>query len=287
MAVLAQVPMVFYLALLPLGWKATPSWLLGLAALLVVGCLGRPQWHAAQEGSLTVVCWNVGVDVPHLEQAATALQKLDWDVALLQEAGLTPTHDVGQELLALMPVAHAVRGGYEGELLILSRRYPLRQPSQFLVDNLREELSVQADLGGRRLRLANVHLVRRNWHHETGWLESARMRDRQVRDVLAQGDFDLVGGDFNLPASTGPIDRLRDHYQDCFEVAGRGFGMSYPRPIPLWRIDYLFAARDLSVRDCRTVSLGASDHRAVVTRLALPDPVRTPALAPAPPPGPD
>ncbi len=281
LAVLAQLPMALYLALLPLGYRATPPFLLVMAGALALWMVGRPQWHSATPGAtLTVLSWNLGVDVPHLAQAAEDLQKLDWDIALLQEAGLTATHDVAHDLLQLMPVAHAVRGGYEGELLILSRHYPLRQPRQFLVGGFREELESYVALGPTRLRVANVHLVRREWSRPTSLLESARLRELEVRDLLAQGDFSLIGGDFNLPASTDALDLLRERYQDGFETAGRGFGMSYPQPVPLWRIDHVFLDRSLVVCDCRTVAMRASDHRALLTRLRLPPR----ATAPAPPP---
>lgn len=289
-AVLAQLPMALYLALLPLGYRATPSVLLLLAAVLVMVLTGRPQWHSPETTpDLTVLSWNLGLDFAHLRQAAEDLKALDWDIALLQEVGLSPTEDVGKELLQLLPVAHAVRGGYEGELMVLSRRAPLRRPREFLVADLRQELEVELDLGERRLRIANLHLVRTDWRKSTSLLESARMRELQVRQVLEQGDYALVGGDFNLPASAEPMERMRERYQDAFESAGRGFGMTYPRPVPLWRIDGLFVGDGLQVCECRTLSLRASDHLALLTRLKVlpPAPARTPPRPPSPPPGPD
>jgi endonuclease/exonuclease/phosphatase (EEP) superfamily protein YafD len=281
--------MVLYVALLPVGYRATPPALLLFAGALVIVLMGRPQWHSV-EGvpNLTVLCWNVGLDFPHLRQAAEDLQALDWDIALLQEVGLSPTDDVGKELLKLMPVAHAVRGGYEGELMVLSRKAPLRNPREFLVADLRQELEVDVALGERVLRLANIHLVRSDYRHPTGPMDSARMRARQVRQVLER-ECDLVGGDFNLPASADPMELMRDRYQDAFETAGRGFGMTYPRPVPLWRIDGVFVGDAFEVCDCRTLTLRASDHKALLTRLrVLPlAPARTPPPPPSPLPEPD
>lgn len=269
-ALLAQVPMVGYLALLSLSYRTVPGMLLGLTAVLVIASVGRPEWTAARRsGDFTVLCWNLGVDVPHLEEAAAGLSALDWDLALLQEVGLTSTHDVGQELLERMPVRYAVRGGYEGELLILSRAHRLRNERQFLAAGLREELTAEVELDGYTLRVANVHFVRTDYRQPTGLLESAELRQRQVRDLLAQGDFHLIGGDFNLPPNVDPVNLMGERYQDCFQTAGWGLGMTYPRPLPLWRIDYLFAARKLEVCKFQTTSLGASDHRAILTQLNL------------------
>lgn len=273
-AVLTQVPLWLYLlSLLPCAVMG-PRWVVALVALATVLTIGRPQLDQTREGELTVLCWNLGVDLPRLDQAAAALRDLPWDLALLQEVGLTETHDVGRELLARVEVPHVARGGYDGELMILSRHRLLAQ-GDFLAADLREELWAEAEIRGHRLQVLNLHLVKENWYQpSTSLLESAQLRALQVEDVLDRVGPKpaLVGGDFNLPPNASPMLRMRERMQDSFERAGRGFGMTFPAALPCWRIDYLFASSHLQVADCRVLRLPASDHAALLTRLRLPPP---------------
>lgn len=273
-ALLAQVPLWLYLLSLVPSALVGPRWMVGLVALAAVLALGRPQLDRSGQGELTVLCWNLGVDLPRLDQAAAALRELPWDLALLQEVGLTETHDVGRELLTRLKVPSVARGGYDGELMILSR-HRLLAHGDFLAADLREQLWVEAEVRGHRLQVLNLHLVKEDWYQPTtSLLESARLRALQVEDALerVKSGPALVGGDFNLPPNASPILRMRSQMQDSFEQAGRGFGMTFPVTLPCWRIDYLFASSHLEVVDCRVLRLPASDHAALLTRLRLPPP---------------
>jgi endonuclease/exonuclease/phosphatase family metal-dependent hydrolase len=56
---------------------------------------------------------------------------------------------------------------------------------------------------------------------------------------------------------------------DAFAAVGSGYGWSFPRPVPLWRIDYAWLSSDVKPLNCRTLAVGPSDHYPVVVDVAI------------------
>jgi endonuclease/exonuclease/phosphatase (EEP) superfamily protein YafD len=133
--------------------------------------------------------------------------------------------------------------------------------------------SWQVDVGGPGgWRLLAVHPVAPV--DAEGW----RRDHATVLRAARRSEADLVVGDLNATLDHEPLRRLAAAgYRDAVELVNGGFQPTWPdqgryRPLgllpPLVQIDHVLLGRDLAALSARTVSLGGSDHRAVVAELA-------------------
>jgi len=74
----------------------------------------------------------------------------------------------------------------------------------------------------------------------------------------------FVAGDFNAPSNDTVYRQLKGDFKDAFETVGSGWGNTYPRVLPLLRIDHIFASHNLQPERSVTVTAPDSDHRMVV-----------------------
>jgi endonuclease/exonuclease/phosphatase family metal-dependent hydrolase len=143
-------------------------------------------------------------------------------------------------------------------------------------------------LGAEEAVLCNVHLsspagiVARGRRWIGGFDENARVRAAQWRLLRAHvarsyptAHHLIVAGDFNT-LDTEPLYRtLRGSMVDAFAAAGEGYGATFPTeptsPIPLVRIDYVFASPQLVPLIARVLPQAASDHRGLLVKLAVPE----------------
>lgn len=83
----------------------------------------------------------------------------------------------------------------------------------------------------------------------------------------------LVGGDFNATTDTSQFRRLlADGYRDAAEQSGAGRTRTYPADTwypPLIAIDHVLTRNAVATK-ARTLSVPGSDHRALLTTIALP-----------------
>ena len=56
---------------------------------------------------------------------------------------------------------------------------------------------------------------------------------------------------------------------DAFAVAGRGYGHTFPRVLPMWRIDYVLISAHWTAERCAVGRVGGSDHLPLVADLRL------------------
>lgn len=77
----------------------------------------------------------------------------------------------------------------------------------------------------------------------------------------------LVLGDLNLTPRTPALDRLVPGMKDVFSRYGAGWSATWPRTLPVVRIDFVLAAEDVPVRGVRTFDPGAGNHRGIVIEL--------------------
>jgi endonuclease/exonuclease/phosphatase family metal-dependent hydrolase len=82
----------------------------------------------------------------------------------------------------------------------------------------------------------------------------------------------VVGGDFNAPAGDAVYRLLDPEFGDSFARSGRGWGNTFHRRLPLYRLDRIFATPNLAPLGVTTVTLPASDHRMVIADFTLPAP---------------
>lgn len=79
----------------------------------------------------------------------------------------------------------------------------------------------------------------------------------------------ILGGDFNTPPNDASLDPLKTDFTDVFASVGRGWGNTYHRRLPLFRIDQLHVTKHFTPIRCRAVTTRHSDHRFVVADVLL------------------
>jgi endonuclease/exonuclease/phosphatase family metal-dependent hydrolase len=138
--------------------------------------------------------------------------------------------------------------------------------------------------GGRRVELVNVHLKAADedlalWKQEC-W-RSHRLNRRLRRDELSnalgilgssnpRGERPaLVAGDFNAPAGDSIYRIMEENFIDTFGAVGTGWGNTYHRRLPVFRLDHIFASRAFRPVRSRVVSIPESDHRMLISDLIL------------------
>ena len=208
----------------------------------------------------------------------------DWraDIAVFQECRGALREQLG-ELTATWHV-HASSG------LCLASRYPVLEVEEMdrealaFADGAGWVFTYRIDVGGREVRVTNVHLetpraglqdlqVRRV---RTGLIrlrERTHVREVEFRQarrwVDAQGGPHLVAGDFNSPPESRLLREYWGSWQNAFSRVGRGVGASRAEGIIRARIDHVLADGNWTVVRARVADDLGSDHLPVVVRLRL------------------
>ena len=96
--------------------------------------------------------------------------------------------------------------------------------------------------------------------------DPARSRWRiasEFRELLEQtepGEFDLVMGDFNMPADSKALASLFPGYRQSWDICGQGWGPTYPRAWPVARLDHVLQGPGVEVTMLRTMDPGLGRH---------------------------
>ncbi len=85
---------------------------------------------------------------------------------------------------------------------------------------------------------------------------------RQAMVERGAGDVDLVIGDCNITRGSASLAVLAPGMRDAWDEAGRGWGASWPRGLPLFHLDHAFLAPWLMASGYRLVDLRGGDHLA-------------------------
>ncbi len=267
------------------------QWLLSfIAALLVafvVVVLMGWQWRSPvppqTPDSFIVASWNVHNGWQSAERARLAVDAIGADIVLTQEAidkGFLP-HFEGFECVRTRGQRIFVRRPPESETL---SKPVLAHSIVLLADGWRAAHQARVQLGDHRLSLLDVHLVvgdrypgrNRLTRHPRSYLRRTVELRRDQTAAIAQwakhqpGPF-IIAGDFNTPPHASVWRPLLPVASDAFAVRGRGFGYTYRRHLPLWRIDYLWVSPDLRVLRCGVFDGGLSDHLGVWAELEFVD----------------
>jgi vancomycin resistance protein VanJ len=307
--VIALLPLPFlFLATLFLSWRLA---LVQLVAGLVFVTFGMGfEWrsnsgkHFAQSpepSQLTALTYNRG---QHAKQSLQPFKNLtNPDIIALQE---TPGR--AKRYLADANYSEFKYGMDIGEHTFLSR-YPilsgdLVQLAADIQDNTPAARFV-IDFHGRQVVVYSVHFItvrdnllyyrrgaflygilgilpgtefhRKMKVNQRFWLERIRTADALKTVIDRETHPTLVLGDFNAPAGGYIQRRLTSGFQDSHQVAGSGFGYTFPgttrNPLslggPWMRIDYILASKHWKVSACLTEESRPSQHRAVATKMSL------------------
>ena len=137
-------------------------------------------------------------------------------------------------------------------------------------------------LGGQRYISSELtHFVGRGKPLLAGFETNARIRAAQwklLREHVARrypaARHLVVAGEFNTLDTEPLYQVIRRGMVDAFEAAGTGRGATFPSeltsPIPLVRIDYVFASPGLTPRSAMVLPPAGSDHLAVRAVLGVP-----------------
>ena len=247
----------------------------------------------ASSHGVRVMTWNVLSSSAGTQKIAGAIKAQKPDIVCLEETlgrrGLVP--DRTPELIGRFPGWHAQRAN---EVTLLSR-WPIANVRQYknLKTSTRRVLAVtcQTPDGPLDVIVAHISTSALGSHYggrkPSSWnrlLETARLVHGTAQTRLKQlpaldmaldeaathsGRPYVLAGDFNNPPRGGFYRHLKARLTDSFARAGWGSGFSFPAKLPVMRIDYIWLGRGVSARRSTVMPTNASDHRALVSDVAV------------------
>jgi endonuclease/exonuclease/phosphatase family metal-dependent hydrolase len=243
-------------------------------------------------GVLTLNVWNINGPLEARHRALeSGLKQLRPDIVCLQEADRDPKSGQSQAELVAKMCGHAHVVDHDGLAIVSSS--PVARSSnvslpEFPGDFPRHALSAELSIDGRPLLVTNTHLAylpemieerRRQVQTLLTAIKHHRSSGRSMAMILC-GDFNDTPDSPALRAVMDSEEEFQDAFAQCFP---HGQGITYScgnRYVdPSWtldqRIDYVFASRDLAIKDCAVVFDGnngldlASDHFGVFCNVAF------------------
>lgn len=298
---LANSLAVYFFLPLPLvalvAWRAGSRWLrlASLAGALVFAWLWGPLFWPNSDMTvdgpeLRVMTFNVLGRAGDPQAVLAAIQAEDADLLFLQEVTPDMAWLIDNELSEAYPYQVLKPDSGARGMGVISR-YPLEEKGADLDGRWTGPPQVlEMQWGGQRITLVNIHT------RPTGSLWPRWVRatfDHRQEDIARLTDFVaglagpvIVGGDANMTHLNTAYKMLNQQLGDVWWQAGSGLGHTFPGPVdaddwatrvsyfmvPPWlvRIDYVFISDDWQATEAWLAEFrGGSDHRGVVTELAL------------------
>lgn len=267
--------------LIPRHFKAAlPTLIVALVAAscaLVTMCRFNPPRSPSAE-PVRILYWNVAHGVRGWPNIAAAIRRYDADLVGLVEAGEDPAAmtAVWAQHLPEYQVA-----AYDTGITVLGRR-PLHVVTASSRATWSRYVHATVDVDQRPLHLVVFDIL-----HTIGL--SRDVAFGPLYDALEplNGHAVVIVGDFNTPADSVFLERMRRTYDNAFEAAGQGYAATWPVPLPLLTIDQAWASRAVRLLNCRHGWSTLSDHRPVILEVSLEPPsasAPTTSAAPADPP---
>ncbi len=244
-----------------------------IAVALLLACVAiawpwihEPAPAQASGPRFKLLTFNVYFHNNRLEAAARSVRKVDADIVVLLEVipRLRPLLD---ELAAAYPHRIECWQRPRCDALILSR-FPLTDISASLpqAHTTRSLASVRVDVQGRSLALFAAHLIL-PFPFARSDLQPAQADDVAAGVAAVAGPRILVG-DFNASTWGAIVGRQRD----AGLAALTGTGGSWPTFLPKQLgipIDHVLGSAELALQSRRLLTMGGSDHRAVLAEIAF------------------
>ena len=92
---------------------------------------------------------------------------------------------------------------------------------------------------------------------------------RSRLDALETPVPDIILGDFNTARGGAAIETFAPNMRNAFDVAGVGFGATYPRIFPLLHIDQLLLGPRVRVRHYEIIDTGSGVHRMQIATILV------------------
>jgi endonuclease/exonuclease/phosphatase family metal-dependent hydrolase len=248
--------------------------------------------HVMNLGVLTLNLWNINEPLEARHRALeSGLKRLRPDIVCLQEADRDPGSGQRQAELVATMCGHTHVVEDNGLAIVCSS--PIMRSSnvslpEFPGDFLRQALSAELLISGQPLLVTNTHLAYlpemiEERKRQAEMVLTAIKRHRSTGRPMAK----ILCGDFNDTADSPAVRAVMDSEEEFQDVFAACFpdceGITYScrnRYVdPSWtldqRIDYIFASRDLVIKNCSVVFDGnsgfdlVSDHFGVFCNLAF------------------
>jgi endonuclease/exonuclease/phosphatase (EEP) superfamily protein YafD len=260
------------LSLTAVMWRrASHRWLAaihGLAACAIIGALlyqtflrePARQPHASASKPMRVIFWNVARTRVFRDRLGPEMLAQHPEVIALAEAGPSTDAQIQFWRDALPGWQHSdLRSG-----MLLCSRGPHHEEARWELGDGGRCRQFVVDRQGTSLRILLVDIKSNPLRSRREPLEAIARRVR----TLEREPF-IVLGDFNTPSDSVWFRPLREHCQDAFETAGRGYGPTWPVPLPALRLDHIWCGfRVVPISALHGWSV-ASDHRPIVADLQL------------------
>ena len=282
-----------------LFWHRPSLWLNAVSLAVVLGPvmglslptsrLLSPSVVETGELELKIVSCNVQAFKPDFAKVLDEIAAINPDVVAFQEAfPLSPLLD------------EAFRGWHtvNHDRFWVGSRYPLKIIAKCDIDifDRAAGLIVELETPSGPVVLGNIHPMTVRWGiselnagslvtgegpHALAAYELRREAERAgIRGFVdsARGDKALlVVGDFNSPTSSPMFQRHWSDMQSAFDLAGVGYGYTYPSKrsrywpenLPWVRIDHILCSPEWTVRSCQIGQSTGSDHRLIAAKLRL------------------
>ncbi len=234
------------------------SWGVSLFGLVVYFALFEHHLFSARDcdvQGLRIVHWNSSA-TPRAQtnDAAALLAELDGDVTILTNHGAIhrrqPIREwMGEDGFVLRPQPFAVMS----KLPVLEARTVVSSEQMHVVV-LR--LDAAASLG----QDLTIWLIDLPSNPETPRMETART----VRAWIDKANLppaDIILGDFNMTRGSASLKVIAPTFRHAFDVAGVGYGATYPRKTPWLHIDHMLVADSIEPLSYCVRNPGVSTHR--------------------------
>ena len=235
-----------------IGWGTT------VLALIVFFCFIEHRLLTTGDCAapgLKIVHWN-STGVPNEHEPATAawLAELDGDVTILTNHGG----------MHRKPAIH----NWLTDNGVIVRPQPFAILSKLPIVEVRTVVSSQQ----MHVVILRLNATEKLGRELTLWLidlpsdpETPRMETAtQVRQWIDESDLpaaDIILGDFNMTRGSASLDVIAPEYRHAFDVAGSGFGATYPRDMPWLHIDHILIGDAIEPKSYCIIDPGVGSHR--------------------------
>ena len=159
-------------------------------------------------------------------------------------------------------------------------RWPIKRDGR--IDQFRDHQCTIQSPDGLSMEVMNVHLGTaatdaRLWLREcwTTHKNNRLFRRNELGAILQTLDTTaspiknavIVGGDFNAPAQDATYRLMDRDYRDAYLQAGCGWANTFPRSLPMMRLDHIYISSRLKCVRATAETVANTDHRILVTDL--------------------
>lgn len=156
-------------------------------------------------------------------------------------------------------------------------RWPIKRDGR--IDQFRDHQATVALPDGTKVEVFNVHLSTaatdaRLWKRECWRTHKINRLARrfelgailQTLETTAppMSHAVIIGGDFNAPAQDTTYRLMDRDYRDAYLDAGNNWGNTFPRKLPLMRLDHIYSSKQLRAVRATVETIQNSDHRILV-----------------------